>query len=303
MLAPQRSSARRDRRTSTARSAGCAPCCCTGPGAELKRLTPRNNDKLLFDGIPWVGRAQDEHDAFAQALRDRGVEVLYLADLLDEALEVEPAARRDHRRGAAPTRGSARRCARRVARPTWRGLHPADLADVLMAGLAHEELGARSAGWSTGSWTGTTSSSTRCPTCCSPATPASGSATRSRSPAWRCRPATRETTLTRAIYRHHPRFAGTEHGVRARARAGRGRRRAAARPRRGRRRGRRADDPGRRRAAGPAGVRPRRWRTPCSPCRSPRSGPPCTWTPSARWSTSTPWSCTRTSPTPWPPTR
>ena len=56
------------------------------PGNELKRLTPRNNDKLLFDGIPWVARAQDEHDAFAEALRDRDVEVLYLTDLLTETL-------------------------------------------------------------------------------------------------------------------------------------------------------------------------------------------------------------------------
>ena len=56
------------------------------PGPELKRLTPRNNDKLLFDGIPWVSRAQDEHDAFAEALRSRGVEVLYLNDLLIETL-------------------------------------------------------------------------------------------------------------------------------------------------------------------------------------------------------------------------
>src|SRR5215212_9405045 len=56
------------------------------PGPELKRLTPRNNDKLLFDGIPWVSRAQDEHDAFAQALRDRDVEVLYLTELLTETL-------------------------------------------------------------------------------------------------------------------------------------------------------------------------------------------------------------------------
>src|SRR3989337_323284 len=76
------------------------------PGPELKRLTPRNNDKLLFDGIPWVGRAQDEHDAFADTLRGHGVEVLYLADL----------------------------------RPHLGGLHPDDLAQVLMAGLAHEEL-------------------------------------------------------------------------------------------------------------------------------------------------------------------
>jgi arginine deiminase len=59
------------------------------PGPELKRLTPRNNDKLLFDGIPWVSRAQEEHDRFAGALRDRGVEVLYLVDLLVETLESE----------------------------------------------------------------------------------------------------------------------------------------------------------------------------------------------------------------------
>lgn len=56
------------------------------PGPELQRLTPRNNDKLLFDGIPWVSRAQDEHDAFAEVLTSRGVEVLYLRDLLVETL-------------------------------------------------------------------------------------------------------------------------------------------------------------------------------------------------------------------------
>ena len=64
------------------------------PGNELKRLTPRNNDRLLFDGIPWVARAQDEHDAFAQALRDRGIEVLYLTDLLTETLAQDGA--REH---------------------------------------------------------------------------------------------------------------------------------------------------------------------------------------------------------------
>lgn len=61
------------------------------PGDELKRLTPRNNDRLLFDGLPWVARAQDEHDAFAQALRDRDVEVLYLTELLTETLASEQA--------------------------------------------------------------------------------------------------------------------------------------------------------------------------------------------------------------------
>ncbi|HLT84864.1 MAG TPA: arginine deiminase [Phototrophicaceae bacterium] len=62
------------------------------PDLELRRLTPQNRDELLFDEVLWVERAQEEHDAFAAALRDHGVEVRYLADLLRETLAV-PAAR------------------------------------------------------------------------------------------------------------------------------------------------------------------------------------------------------------------
>ncbi len=61
------------------------------PGRELTRLTPRNNFRLLFDGVPWVSRAQEEHDAFASALRDRDVEVLYLTELLTETFAAESA--------------------------------------------------------------------------------------------------------------------------------------------------------------------------------------------------------------------
>src|SRR5215216_8188296 len=61
------------------------------PGSELLRLTPRNNDELLFDGVPWVARAQEEHDAFAAVLRGRGVEVLYVHELLEETLAVDAA--------------------------------------------------------------------------------------------------------------------------------------------------------------------------------------------------------------------
>ncbi|MFC9652086.1 MULTISPECIES: arginine deiminase [unclassified Streptomyces] len=63
------------------------------PDLELKRLTPGNKDTLLFDDVLWVRRAQEEHDAFAALLRDRGVQVHLFGDLLRESLDL-PAARR-----------------------------------------------------------------------------------------------------------------------------------------------------------------------------------------------------------------
>lgn len=62
------------------------------PGLELSRLTPRNVDALLFDDILWAKRAREEHDAFAQVLRDHGARVHYFADLLAQTLDV-PGAR------------------------------------------------------------------------------------------------------------------------------------------------------------------------------------------------------------------
>jgi arginine deiminase len=58
------------------------------PGLELSRLTPRNVGELLFDDVLWAKRAQEEHDAFAQALRDQGVQVHYFRQLLGETLEI-----------------------------------------------------------------------------------------------------------------------------------------------------------------------------------------------------------------------
>ncbi|MBF0780770.1 MULTISPECIES: arginine deiminase [unclassified Granulicatella] len=56
------------------------------PGKELENLTPDYLQRLLFDDIPFLEEAQREHDAFAQALRDEGVEVLYLEQLAAESL-------------------------------------------------------------------------------------------------------------------------------------------------------------------------------------------------------------------------
>ncbi|PKK99623.1 MAG: arginine deiminase [Tenericutes bacterium HGW-Tenericutes-2] len=60
------------------------------PGKELENLTPDVLEKLLFDDIPYLKVAQEEHDIFADTLRKQGVEVLYLTDMITEALEAHP---------------------------------------------------------------------------------------------------------------------------------------------------------------------------------------------------------------------
>jgi arginine deiminase len=63
------------------------------PELSLKRLTPDNHDDLLFDDVLWVERAQWEHDQFVARMRERGVEVFYVQDLLSEALGADPEGR------------------------------------------------------------------------------------------------------------------------------------------------------------------------------------------------------------------
>lgn len=56
------------------------------PGRELLNVTPEIMGELLFDEIPFLDAAREEHDAFAQVLRDNGVEVFYLEKLAAEAI-------------------------------------------------------------------------------------------------------------------------------------------------------------------------------------------------------------------------
>lgn len=56
------------------------------PGREIENITPDSMYRLLFDDIPYLPIAQEEHDYFAQTLRDQGVEVLYFEKLAAEAL-------------------------------------------------------------------------------------------------------------------------------------------------------------------------------------------------------------------------
>ena len=108
------------------------------PGLELERLTPRNKDELLFDDVIWVKRARQEHDAFVDALHERGVEVLEVRSLLSETL-AEGGARSQvldstiTAAGLGPHLGPALR--------EWlSGLPSAELAERLIGGITHDEL-------------------------------------------------------------------------------------------------------------------------------------------------------------------
>ena len=60
------------------------------PGRELLQITPDRLSELLFDDIPYLRVAQEEHDAFARILSENGAEVVYLEDLMTEVLEAHP---------------------------------------------------------------------------------------------------------------------------------------------------------------------------------------------------------------------
>ena len=60
------------------------------PGEELNNLPPEDLQRLLFDDVPFLDVAQEEHDAFTEVLRKEGVEVLYLEQVVAEALDANP---------------------------------------------------------------------------------------------------------------------------------------------------------------------------------------------------------------------
>lgn len=108
------------------------------PGPELKRIAPHARGGLLFDTLPWASRAQQEHDAFARALHERGVEVLYVTELLEEALEGQAA--RDDAVAAAVADPCLGDSLRGQVRAHLESLDPGALARALVIGLARQEF-------------------------------------------------------------------------------------------------------------------------------------------------------------------
>ncbi|GAA2411277.1 arginine deiminase [Streptomyces glaucosporus] len=185
------------------------------PDLELKRLTPSNRDDLLFDDVLWVRRARQEHDGFADVLRDRGVEVHLFGDLLAETLEI-PAARSfvldrtfhekeygplaaDHLRAVfdgmsgselaeALVGGMTKReYLERHPEPVSVRFHVMDLDDFLVAPLPNHMFTRDTSAWI---YDGVAINAMR----------------------WPARQ--RETVHFQAIYRHHPLFASTGRGFR-----------------------------------------------------------------------------------------
>ncbi|GAA1621386.1 arginine deiminase [Nonomuraea maheshkhaliensis] len=110
------------------------------PDLSLRRLTPSNNDELLFDDILWVEQAQAEHDAFVQVMRERGVEVYYHHELLAQALDAGFEAKQHAIEHAVThlTVGPALVDSVRETLAGWRG---DKLARHLIGGLTKEEFG------------------------------------------------------------------------------------------------------------------------------------------------------------------
>ena len=108
------------------------------PGLEHSRLTPSNAEELLFDDVLWVKQAKNEHDAFCEAMRDRGVEVFEVEALLSDVLSISAgrewiSAHALNERMIGPL-GAAR------AREWIVGAPPAEVADLLIGGITPTDM-------------------------------------------------------------------------------------------------------------------------------------------------------------------
>lgn len=109
------------------------------PGKELENLMPEYLDRLLFDDIPYLKVARDEHDAFAALLREQGVEVVYLEDLVEESLTDDDVKQQFiydvlHEAKIATTRETE------IMTEYFSSLSTRDMIDQMMAGVRKSEI-------------------------------------------------------------------------------------------------------------------------------------------------------------------
>jgi len=108
------------------------------PGLEHTRLTPSNAAELLFDDVIWVKKAKEEHDAFCEAMRDRGVEVFYAEQLLVDVLEIPEARQWVLERVLGERQVGV--CLARSRREWSETASPKETADYLIGGVTKADL-------------------------------------------------------------------------------------------------------------------------------------------------------------------
>lgn len=108
------------------------------PGRAHQRLTPSNCDELLFDDVLWVDNAKRDHFDFMAKMRDRGVEVVEMHNMLAETVAI-PEAKKwilDNQ----VTLNQVGVGLVNELRGYLEGMQPRDLAETLMGGLSTEEF-------------------------------------------------------------------------------------------------------------------------------------------------------------------
>jgi arginine deiminase len=109
------------------------------PGGEVENLVPEYLQRLLFDDIPYLPVIQREHDYFAETLKNRGIEVLYLEKLAAETLS-NPELKKQFvddilRESQANVNGAAK-----VLREYLLSFSPADMVEKIMSGVLKREI-------------------------------------------------------------------------------------------------------------------------------------------------------------------
>lgn len=108
------------------------------PGRELDRLTPTNIRRLLFDDVPWAGRAREEHDQLVEVLGSRGATVHNFARLLAEALEIPEGRRFVTDRTCTPERFGEQMA--RALREMFDDVDAGTLAGLLIGGVLKSDI-------------------------------------------------------------------------------------------------------------------------------------------------------------------
>ena len=109
------------------------------PGGELENLMPEYLERLLFDDIPYLKEAQKEHDAFADCLRQQGVEVVYLTDLVAESL-TGPEVRQDFLHQCLDESGVEDPRTRGMLEEYLGAMSDRAMVSAMMAGVRKDEL-------------------------------------------------------------------------------------------------------------------------------------------------------------------